>query len=45
MTMNFHTVIYAAITAINLVRIGNIDYRLHMNTSVFPSVNFLCDVY
>ena len=38
-------VISVAITAINLVTIGNVEFRLCTNTSAFPSVNILCDVY
>ena len=39
------TVISVAITTINLVTIGNVEFRLRINTRVFPSVNILCDVH
>ena len=34
-----------AITAFQSIKIGSIEIRLHMNISIFPSVNLLCDEY
>ena len=45
MLKNKENVISVAITAISLVTIGNVEFRLRTNTSVFPSVNSLCGVY
>ena len=34
-----------AIPAFQSIKIGSIEIRLHMNISIFTSVNLLCDEY